>query len=472
MKIISKTLKMLPVFLLFVGLVACSDDDDNNGPTDPQTNTIVDLAIATDDLSSLVAALQRADGNLVSVLQGNGPFTVLAPTNAAFNNFLAANNYASLEDVPTEVLSQVLLNHVISGEITSTMLVNMGSGYTNTSATGAGGNNLSLLFDTSNGVTFNNGATVVAGLADIDADNGIVHVVDAVIGLPDVVDHALNNSNFTSLTGALTSEDLVSTLQGDGPFTVLAPTNDAFASFTNPNSNSLSSVLLNHVLGGVILSTDLVASGSGYAYTSAAGPNDTDLSIYFDTSDGVVFNGLSTVSSADIVGTNGIIHVVDEVIDLPTIATFATTNDALSTLVAALSYADTGSPTVPWIATVSDATAGPFTVFAPVNDAFVDPTTGVLAELGLSGFGEGTGELNAATTDAVLLTHVVSGNVQSSGLPNGTVATLGGDITADNTAFTLTDLNSRVSNIVTTLVDIQAVNGVVHVIDKVLLPQQ
>lgn len=467
MKIISKTFKLLTVFLLVIGLTSCSDDDDNGGPTDPQTNTIVDLAVATNDLSSLVAALQRADGNLVSVLQGDGPFTVLAPTNAAFGTFLSENGFSSLEEVPTDILSQILLNHVIAGEVTSTMLVNMGSGYTSTSATGAGGNNLSLLFDTSNGVTFNNGASVVNGLADIDADNGIVHVIDAVIGLPDVVDHALNNSNFTSLTGALTSEDLVTTLQSDGPFTVLAPTNNAFAGFTNPNSNDLSSILLNHVLGGVILSTDLVSSGSGYAYTSATGPNNTDLSIYFDTSNGVVFNGLSTVSSADIVGTNGIIHVVDEVIDLPTIATFATSNPALSSLVAALQLADTGTPTVPYITTVSDATAGPFTVFAPTNDAFAD----LLLELDPSG-ATALGDLDPATVDAVLTYHIVGANVQSSGLPNGTVATLGGDITADNTAFTLTDPNGRVSNIVTSLVDIQSINGVVHVIDKVLLPQQ
>lgn len=471
MKIISKTIKMLPVFLMLISFTACSNDDDNTNDPGNETNTIVDLAMDTPDLSSLVAALGRADGDLAAVLSGTGPFTVLAPTNAAFSTFLSENGFASLEDVPTDVLSQVLLNHVITGEVTSSALVSLGSGYTSTNATGAGGNNISLLFDTSNGVTFNNTASVVSGLADIDADNGVVHVIDAVLGLPDVVDHALNNNNFTSLTGALTSEDLVTTLQGEGPFTVLAPTNEAFTNFTNPDGNALASVLLNHVIGGVILSTDLVSAGSGYAYTTATGPNDNDLSIYFNTSNGVMFNGQSTVSTADIIGTNGVIHVVDAVIDLPTIATFATTNDALSTLVAALSYADTGSPTVPWIATVSDATAGPFTVFAPTNDAFVDPTTGVLAELGLTGFGEGTGELNAATTDAVLLTHVVSGNVQSSGLPNGTVSTLGGNITADNTAFTLTDGNNRVSNIVTSLVDIQSVNGVVHVIDKVLLPQ-
>ena len=112
---------------------------------------------------------------------------------------------------------------------------------------------------------------------------------------------------------------------------------------------------------------------------------------------------------------------------------------------------------------------GPFTVFAPTNDAFTDPTNGVLAELGLSGFGEGTGELNAATTDTVLLYHIVGANVQSDQLATGTVTTLGGDITANTSNFTLTDANGRVSNIVTSLVDIQAINGVVHVIDKVIL---
>jgi uncharacterized surface protein with fasciclin (FAS1) repeats len=122
---------------------------------------------------------------------------------------------------------------------------------------------------------------------------------------------------------------------------------------------------------------------------------------------------------------------------------------------------------VPWIDSVSDANAGPFTVFAPTNDAFVN----VLAELNLTGFGEGQGELNAATTDAVLLQHIVSGNVQSTGLPNGTVNTLGGPITADNTAFTLTDANGRVSSIILSLVDIQGINGVVHVIDTVILPE-
>ncbi|WP_299100967.1 fasciclin domain-containing protein [uncultured Winogradskyella sp.] len=290
-----------------------------------------------------------------------------------------------------------------------------------------------------------------------------------------VVDIALEN-NLTSLAAALTATDLVTTLQGSGPFTVFAPTNEAFADLlaaTGLDLDNLSAaeedlvrnILLNHVIiGETINSTTLANAGSGYVNTGATGPNGANLSLYFNTSNVVMINGSSTVINADNIASNGIVHIVDEVIGLPTIATFATTNPALDTLVAALAYADSGTPTVPYIATVSDATAGPYTVFAPTNDAFSD----LLTELNVSALSD----LGTDTVDAVLLYHIVNANVQSSQLPNGTVTTLGGDITADNTAFTLTDANGRVSNIIVSLVDIQAMNGVVHVIDKVVLTPQ
>jgi len=290
-----------------------------------------------------------------------------------------------------------------------------------------------------------------------------------------VVDVALAN-NLTSLAAALEATDLVTTLQGSGPFTVFAPDNDAFDALltaTGLDLNNLSSteealvrnILLNHVIVGQNLSsTDLVNAGSGYTNVAATGPNGENLSLYFNTANGVEINGQSTVTSANLTATNGTVHIVDTVIDLPTIATFATSNPSLSILVDALVYADTGMPTVPYINTVSDSAAGPFTVFAPSNGAFVD----LLAELNISALTD----LDTATVDAVLTYHIVTDNVQSSGLPNGTVTTIGGDITADNTNFTLTDPNGRVSNIVTTLVDIQGINGVVHVIDKVILSPQ
>ncbi|WP_252723583.1 fasciclin domain-containing protein [Winogradskyella psychrotolerans] len=293
-----------------------------------------------------------------------------------------------------------------------------------------------------------------------------------------VVDIAIEN-NLTSLAAALQATDLVTTLQGEGPFTVFAPSNDAFAqllSDTGLDLDNLSTaekalvknILLNHVIiGSTLTSTNLVDAESGYTNTAATGPNEANLSLYFTTSNGVMLNGSSTVTNADNVASNGIVHIVDEVIGLPTIATFATTNPALSNLVAALELADSGTPTVPYITTVSDVTAGPFTVFAPTNDAFAN----LLVELDPSG-NTALADLDPATVDAVLTHHIVSGNIQSSGLPNGAVMTLGGEITADNSAFTLTDSNNRVSNIVTSLVDIQSMNGVVHVIDMVLLPMQ
>lgn len=295
----------------------------------------------------------------------------------------------------------------------------------------------------------------------------------------DIVALAIATPNLETLVLALTEAGLVDDLQADGNFTVLAPTNEAFSTFLADNDfNSLDEVpeavltqiLLNHVIVGdaPLLASDLTGLGSGYTNTLASGPTDgTNLSIYFNTADGVVFNGGATVTTADVIATNGVIHIVDQVIALPTLATFATTNPALESLVAALQLADTGTPTVPYIETVSESSAGPFTVFAPTNEAFA----ALLLELDSSGDTE-LADLDPALVNDVLTFHIVNGNIQSTGLPNGTVTTLGGEITADNTAFTLTDQNERVSNIVTSLVDIQSTNGVVHVIDKVLLPLQ
>lgn len=464
-----KSLKTLPLLLLVTLLFwSCSNDDDGTIVIQEEFN-IVELAQANPNLSSLVDAVIEAD--LTATLSGPGPFTVLAPTDEAFAEFMSDNGWATVQDIPDAALTQTLLNHVISGTVTSSDLASMGRGYTNTLADGPSNTNISLLFDTNNGVMFNNTAEVTA--ADVEASNGIIHVVDKVITLPTIVDHAVNNTDFSNLVAALGAADgnLVDVLSGVGPFTVLAPDDTAFTTFldgaalADVDTGVLSQILLNHVISGTITSTDLTGLGEGYSNTNASGADMNNLSIYFNTSNGVMFNGISTVQTADIVGTNGIIHAVDTVIDLPTIATFATSNPALSNLVAALQYADTGMPTVPYIDTVSDAEAGPFTVFAPTDNAFGN----LLTELNVSALTD----IPTATVNAVLTYHIVGANVQSSMLTSGTVTTLGGDITADATNFTLTDPNGRVSNIITSLVDIQAVNGVVHVIDdNVILPPQ
>ena len=285
-----------------------------------------------------------------------------------------------------------------------------------------------------------------------------------------IVNLAVDSADLTSLVAALDRANLVSALNGEGPFTVLAPTNDAFAAFLSANNfNSLeevpvdilTKVLLNHVISGSLISTDL---STGYANTLAtSAASQTPLSIYVNTSNGVRFNGVSSVSAADILAVNGVIHKVDAVIGLPNIVTFATADPNFSTLVSALTRSDLTTDFVGVLSTEAATAPAPFTVFAPINDAF----NRLLTELNVASLLE----IDEPTLDVVLKYHVVGGaNVLDSNLTdNLTVSTLSGDITADITGGArLTDSSGRVSDIIAT--NVQANNGVIHAINKVILP--
>ena len=293
---------------------------------------------------------------------------------------------------------------------------------------------------------------------------------DNVEDISTIVNLAVDSADLTSLVAALDRANLVSALNGEGPFTVLAPTNDAFAAFLSDNNfNSLedvpvdilTKVLLNHVISGSLISTDL---STGYANTLAtSAASQTPLSIYVDTSNGVRFNGVSSVSAADILAVNGVIHKVDAVIGLPNIVTFATADPNFSTLVSALTRSDLTTDFVSVLSTATGTSPAPFTVFAPINDAF----NRLLTELNLASLSE----IDEPTLDVVLKYHVVGGaNVLDSNLTdNLTVSTLSGDITADITGGArLTDSSGRVSDIIAT--NVQANNGVIHAINNVILP--
>ncbi len=209
-------------------LTACSDDDDAVTPPVVETNTIADFVASNDNYSSLAAALEVA--GLTSTLDGAENYTVFAPDNAAFAAFLADNGFSGLSEVPVDLLRQVLLNHVQMGEL---MAADLSTGYIESMATGsASPENLSMYISTEDGVMINGVATVTS--ANNEVDNGVIHAVDAVIGLPTVVTFALADPTFDTLVAALTREDdftFVSTLMmtdAPAPFTVFAPTNEAF----------------------------------------------------------------------------------------------------------------------------------------------------------------------------------------------------------------------------------------------------
>ena len=273
-----------------------------------------------------------------------------------------------------------------------------------------------------------------------------------------VVDIVVDSEDHTTLEAAVIAAGLVETLQGDGPFTVFAPTDAAFdalpegtldALLADP-TGQLTDILLYHVVNAKAMSADL---SDGQKIETALGQNLT-VTI---TSEGVFIND-AQVTVADIEATNGVVHVIDAVL-LPTTKTvvdIVVDSEDHTTLEAAVIAAGL-------VETLQGD--GPFTVFAPTDAAF----TALLTELGL----ESLDQIDDATLEAVLLMHVVSDKVMSNDLSEGLkISTLQQEeltFSLEGGAF-ITDPNDRVSNI--TVADIEAQNGVVHVIDKVILPDQ
>ena len=306
---------MLLLGLTTFAITSCDDDDD------PEMLDIVDTAIADARFSTLVSALTAAD--LVTTLQGDGPFTVFAPTNAAFTAFLTAAGFASLDDVPVPVLTNILLNHVVSGKVLSSDLT---AGYVSTLATEATtGNNISALIGLTGGV-FINGSTEVTE-ADIECTNGVIHVVDEVIAIPSVVDLAIDNGNlFSTLVAALTRSDLttdfVGILSGTGPFTVFAPTDAAFQALLDSEPTwttlndipvaTLEAVLSYHVVNGANVLSSTLTNGQ---VVSTFGGSDFTINIAGTAVSITDANaGTSNIVAVDVQGGNGVVHVIDAVL--------------------------------------------------------------------------------------------------------------------------------------------------------------
>ena len=431
---------------------------------------------ANQEFSTLVQALQQAESETLDFIEllsntgENSPFTLFAPTNAAFENLLNFLGLNSIQGVDPEILATILSYHVVTEN--NVRLGDLSTGLTADTFQGE-----VIEFNLSNGEfqvidASNINANIVE--TDIQTDNGVVHSLDKVL-LPleilDIIDPtitglALNNTELSSLVAALEYTGLDATLANrSSEFTVFAPNNAAFASYlagdeiTDLPVEVVRQVLLNHVLTGSSLSDEFETS---YALTQADfGTTDNKISLYINTSNGVVLNGFSNVIDPDLGAANGIIHVVDEVIDLPTVVTFVSADPDFASLLDALT--SPGQDFVDLLSTPSATTPAPFTVFAPTNQAFEN----LLTELGVSNIED----IDAGLLTASLSTHVVSEfNVRSADLMDGTITTLGSDLIVNTSNATLTDARGRLSSILS--FDIQVSNGVIHAIDTVLLPEE
>jgi transforming growth factor-beta-induced protein len=297
----------LSAAVLFVAAPAPSQAGETPTCSGPVAHTettadIVDTAVKAGSFTTLVKAVQAAD--LVETLKGKGPFTVFAPTDAAFAAVPADTLNALLAD--KAALTKVLTYHVVPGRITAADAMKADWAET------AMGQSLRIQSD-ANGVTVD-GARVIT--ADIETSNGIIHVIDRVI-LPrkDIVDTAVAAGSFKTLVTAVKAADLVETLKGKGPFTVFAPADSAFAKLPAgtveslvKNKPALTGVLTYHVISGRILSTDLEIGS-----VMPATVNGQTLNVTKARDGSVTVNGAKVVS-ADILCGNGVIHVIDAVV--------------------------------------------------------------------------------------------------------------------------------------------------------------
>ncbi len=542
----SKKLLRLLAVLLALSLVAaaCGGDDDESveppppapapaeAPSPPEPaeepaapGTIVEVAVESGAFPTLVAAVQAA--GLVDVLSGDGPFTVFAPTEDAFAAALAALDMTAADLLAnTDLLTAVLTYHVLPLAAPAELVLTLDG----QAVTTVGGSDITITID-GDTVMVNN-ATVVT--ADIAASNGIIHVIDTVLLPPapaeepeemadepqeaapapapppseaaeepeemadepaaddmddepaapgTIVEVAVESGAFPTLVAAVQAAGLVDVLSGDGPFTVFAPTEDAFAAALAAldmtaaevlaNTDLLTAVLTYHVLP-LAAPAELVLTLDGQAVTTVGG---SDITITID-GDTVMVNN-ATVVTADIAASNGIIHVIDTVLLPPapaeepeemadepaaddmddepaapgTIVEVAVESGAFPTLVAAVQAAG-----------LVDVLSGdgPFTVFAPTEDAFA----AALAALDM------TAAEVLANTD--LLTAVLTYHVLPLAAPAEVVLTLDGEsITTVNGAditVTIDGDTVMVNNATVVTADIAASNGIIHVIDTVLLP--
>ena len=306
-----RKLFILPLLAAAIILSACNKDDDEDiQPMETaEAKNIVQVAASDSQFSILVEAVQKA--GLVSALEGEGPFTVFAPTNDAFNDLFAALGVNGIEDLSAEALTPILLYHVLGSEAKSSSL---SDGYVETlNTSGPDNNSVTLLIELSRGVMLNGNTSVT--VADIEASNGVIHVINKVLLPPSVVDLAIGNSNFSTLVSAVVKAGLVDALNGAGPFTVFAPTNAAFdklfmdlgvSGINDLSAETLAPILLYHVVNANVRSSQVTTG-------SVPTLNGANIDINVNTM-GVMLNGSAQVVAVDVQGTNGVIHAIDQVI--------------------------------------------------------------------------------------------------------------------------------------------------------------
>ena len=466
-------LRSLVFLFTFGALVACDSDSNSSSspapedpaaePPAPELGSIVDVARDAGSFSTLLTALEAA-GLDSTLADEDSDFTVFAPTDDAFEALPEGTLDTLLAD--TDLLTDVLLYHVITDSVVGSDTALSLAGTTQLMA-----NEAKLAITVRGDALYLNESVVID--TDIEASNGVIHVIDAVltpttIGEPEgsIVDLALASPDLTTLVTALQAADLVDALADENAvFTVFAPTDAAFAALGDDaiaallaDTEELTNVLLYHVVGEAAVDSIDATALYGQMVTML---NEADVTI--DVRDGELYINDSKVIIKDIPATNGTIHVIDMVL-IPesetaaeptgTIVDIALADPQFSTLVTALEAADL-------VSTLADETAV-FTVFAPTDDAF--------ALLG-------TDTINSLLADVPTLTNILTYHViGDQAVDSATAISLDGSdvemLNGDTVSVSVQDGTLYLNDSAVIVPDVVATNGVIHVIDAVLTPPE
>jgi len=428
-------------------------------------------------LTTLLTAVTAVDG-LPSALLSAGAITVFAPTNEAFAAALQVFNVASLDELVIKIGGAANLEKVLGFHVVPAVAFSQDLAATNSFTTLSGQN--IIVTKTGNTVSVQDalGRTAQVVAADVAISNGVVHVINGMmlpdLMLPNVVE-AANAAGLTTLIAAVTAADLGGTLLNSPAITVFAPSNAAFAAalqaFGAANLNqlvakiggiqNLQTILGFHVVPAVAFASDLAATNT---FTTVAGQSLTVTKSATGVTVTDARGNMANVTTADVAIENGVVHVIDRVLlpnyTLPTVVEAATAAN-LTVLLQAVTAAGLGS-------TLLNADA--ITVFAPTNMAF----TNLLTSLNLTSLQGLIDALGVEAVTKVLGFHVVPATAFSFDLAEGDqmVPTLAGEMLKVNrtgNAVKVTDAGGKTYSVIAADRAIQ--NGVVHVIDGVVLPK-
>ncbi len=471
MNFISKFAKIVTISLPVLFFVACANDDDNDNIIEG-TNSIVNYMDKNPRFARFAKAVDRV--GLSNTLDGNsGTYTFFAPNNQAVEAFLQTANLDSLGQLPQEQLQKLVKNHILE---TLNPVASFNTGYYKTMAsiavTDSTASNLNVYINTQENIQINGASEII--FPDVETDNGIFHEVNKLIEPAFLatfleVDDNLN-AFYQNINSAEIEPTFLNNLQDSTNLkTVFVPNNTAVEAFNEnspTNPDSLEAIYAYHLLDEFKLSTDFRTGYTSSVVTENFTGNSHAISRYINTEVGLKINGQSNVVINDIVALNGIMHVTDAVLKLPSLSTFIKADVQLQSFTEALSREDQSSEAFFVLLSENDlnASMAPFTVFAPTDNAFEE----VLAEL----YPEQTATIQDIPADSltnILQLHIIpESNLQSSTFTDQTLNSLSGPVILDANQETLVDPAERTAEIET--LDVQATNGVLQKLLKVLLP--